>query len=113
MNCGKKKNQGSAVIEMTLLMPVILGCIFLSIMVFLYFADSSKKICSLSEVLYQKEGQQEENLVENIQIQKKSGLKRAWIEEEGKWFRIQLELWKDAHEPVENIRRWQLAAELF
>ena len=37
-----KKNRGSAVIEMSLLMPIFLGCIYLYIMLFLFLLESGK-----------------------------------------------------------------------
>lgn len=47
-----KKNRGSMVIEMTLLMPVFLGCLFLYVMLFVELIHLQHKMEQAAEILY-------------------------------------------------------------
>lgn len=47
-----KKNRGSMVIEMTLLMPVFLGCVFLYVMLFVELIHLQQKMEQAAEILY-------------------------------------------------------------
>lgn len=110
----KKKNRGSAIIEITLLIPVFLGCIYLYIMCFLFFTESAKKMEQLSECLYtsdRKEDKTIENQYKEIQLRREGNMRCTWVEEQGKLFIFYLELRKDTNQPVENIRRWQLVTD--
>ena len=61
----------------------------------------------LARNLYDTESQVEEK--EDKGIQKKGKMETVEVYEKGKLFEIQLELNKDGSDPIENIRRWQLA----
>lgn len=111
----RKRNKGSATIEITLLMPIFLGCIYFYIMLFLFLIESGKDMQILAEYLYLEEG----NQVTFEQTEKKTFVKQndgkiviTSIKEEFSIFEINIELSKDSNNAIENIRRWQLAAEL-
>ncbi len=106
-----RRNCGSAVIEITLLMPAFLGCIYLYIMLFLFFIDSGKRMEQLAECIYTTK--QESVLEQSIVIRTEGNLKIGRIEAQDEPFVIQLELRKDENDPVKNIRRWQLVADVF
>ena len=107
-----KKNIGSTTIELTLLMPVFLGCVFLYIMVFLFFIEIGSGMYQLSEYMYAKEGEESNifvnDLMEGVQIHVQGGTKIAEINREDTWFSLHLMLQKDDSNPVENLRRWQM-----
>lgn len=105
----REKNKGSAVIEMTLLMPILLGCIYFYIMLFLFFVQSGKRMAEIADCIY------EENIeeTEEVMMRTEGNVKIGKVEEEGKLFRIHIELRKDKNDPVKNIRRWQLVGDVF
>lgn len=105
-----RKNKGSAVIEATLLIPVILGIVYF----YIFFV--------LFEI---KTGNYMENMAEYINIMEtKSGIRNAesgmsiidqgdtriiQMDNIGQFFNMRLELKGNIGNPVEKIRRWQLA----
>lgn len=101
----RNRNSGSAIIEITLLIPVFLGCIYLYIMLFLFLVDSTREMSSLAENLYATEELKKEN---DVKINKKGKTKIISIDKTGKLFRLQLEMRKNDSDAIENIRRWQL-----
>lgn len=111
-----KKNKGSAVIEMSLLMPILLGCIYLYIMLFLFLLKSGKEMEYMAQNMYEasnvgkeNSGQWKEALSERTE-----GKVRIYrIEEKGELFELYLEMRKDENDAVENIRRWQLVTGVF
>jgi hypothetical protein len=100
-----KKNRGSSVIEVSLLIPIFMGCIYLYIMLFIFFMESSKQMCVLSENIYAEES---EDLQGGFSLKKEGKMQMIQVKETGKLFEIELELRKDGSNPLENIRRWQL-----
>lgn len=109
-----KKNKGSAIIEMTLLIPVFLGCVFLYIMFFLFFIETGREMYYLSERIYAKEVEENNNFTDNsfkeIYVYTQGSTKIANINREDTWFSFHLELRKDESDPVINLRRWQMIA---
>lgn len=57
----------------------------------------------------------EENIeeTEEVMMRTEGNVKIGKVEEEGKLFRIHIELRKDKNDPVKNIRRWQLVGDVF
>ena len=111
-----KKNRGSAVIEMSLLMPILLGCIYLYIMLFLFLLESGKGMEYMVENMYETGNVKEdasEKLKETLSKRTQGNVKIFWLEEKGKLFDIYLEMRKDENDAVENIRRWQLVTSVF
>jgi hypothetical protein len=100
-----KNNRGSSVIEVSLLIPIFMGCIYLYIMLFIFFMESSKQMCALSENIYAEES---EDLQGGFSLKKEGKMQVIQVKESGKLFEIELELRKDGSDPLENIRRWQL-----
>lgn len=112
----KKKNKGSAVIEVTLLMPILLGCIYFYIMLFLFLMDSGNRMEKIAEFMYVTQDMKNKDfgtLNDDIRVRTEGKVKIFWIEEKGRLFDIQMELRRGEGNEVENIRRWQLVTSLF
>ena len=107
-----KKNKGQFVVEMTMLIPILLGCIYLYVMFFLYFVQSAGFMCQIAQLLYQDYPTVEENIRE-IRIEKEGSTKVGNVEVMDQLFEFRLQLRKDEKDPVKNLRRWQLAADMF
>ncbi len=103
----KRGNKGSAIIEMTLLIPVFLGCIFLYIMLFLFLIGAARDMHDMALFLYASENAVGESVAGTVS--KDGNTKIIRMRRFGKWFEIQTELRKDASDVIENIRRWQVA----
>ena len=101
-----KKNCGSATIEMTLLMPIILGVFYLYISFFLFFIDSSNSMGDMVEALYI------ENVDGQTVVTQKNGSKSSvYVYEESGIHKKRLELHRFNGSAVDNIRRWQFATD--
>ncbi|MDO5154363.1 MAG: hypothetical protein Q4D51_00215 [Eubacteriales bacterium] len=102
----RKKNRGSAVIEMTLLIPIIMGCIYLYMMFFLFFIQTAKEVESISEQIYVVE----QNAKEKLPTKAKSNEKVMTVKQtiQNPLFQIEINMRKNQKDPLENIRRWQL-----
>lgn len=110
------KNRGSTVIEMSLLIPIFLGCIYWYIMLFLFFIESGKKMEQISDYVYTPEKAQyakSQVFSDNMQIRREGKIEIVRVEEQGKLFVFHMELRKGEHDPVENLRRWQLVTDTF
>lgn len=104
-------NRGSAVIEMTILIPVLLACVYLYLMVFIHFVNYGKVMADAAEALYGEEwaGGEEGKII----VKREGKKKTVSVEEQDNRFTLSVELRKNENEPVKQIRRWQFAAELF
>ena len=94
----KQRNRGSAVLEITLLIPVFLGCIYFYIMLFLFFVESGKRMEQMSECLYQtgeEASGQTKEIISGYTDRIKGKTRIAEMEEKGKLFDIRLEMKKD------------------
>lgn len=108
------KNKGAAIVEMTLLIPVLLGIIYLYIMLFLFLVQSGKSMAIMTDDLYCGVGStmdytQDINLSRSVQGSKKS----VFIHESVGGFNIELQMHRKEDNTVENIRRWKVAADTF
>lgn len=101
----KGNNRGSAIIEMTLLIPILLGCIYFYIMLFLFLTETAGDMYRMAEYLYESERTNEN--VAGI-VSKSGNTEIISIKSTGKLFEIRAELRRDASDAIENIRRWQL-----
>lgn len=111
-----KRNKGSTVIEMSLLIPVFMGCIYFYIMLFLFFTRAAKKVEEVSEYAYRKAGtkvEQKGTVPEHVRIQMEGKVRVIKVEEQGKLFTFQTEFRRDENDPVQNLRRWQLVSDTF
>ncbi len=110
----QKKNRGSAVVEMTLLIPILLGVFFLYICTFLFMIDSSKVMAQMSQSLYPGEVQNSaDNTGENVYDVKKSGTKAIVAVKEQRGI-LEMDRMLSCYNgsAVKNIRRWQLATDI-
>ena len=110
-------NRGSAIIEMTFLIPVLLGIIYFYIMLFLFLMESTKYKEWIVESLYSvqedastgAEGQAGEGL---LSVSKQGTTISVYIDEKMNLFDIRLEMHRKEDSAVDNIRRWQLATDM-
>ena len=100
-----KKNYGSTIIEVTLMIPVILGCIYFYIMSMLYLVEHGKVVNELSENLYE--------AVYDKEADVSSDVNDGIVSYEGSFekYDISLTLRSDSSDPVKSLRRWQLIAD--
>ena len=111
MNCG------SAIIEMTFLIPVLLGIIYFYIMFFLFLMESAKYKEWIVESLY---SVQEDSSTDTegkvgerrLPMSKQGTMISVYIDEKAELFDIRLEMHRKEDSAVENIRRWQLATDM-
>ena len=110
------KNKGSAVIEITLMIPVILGCIYFYIMSMLYLVEHGRVADKLSEELYDSisfgydSGAADDSVSDNDTI----GIINKGVaeyEEDYENYTISVRLKVDDSNPVKSLRRWQLIAD--
>ncbi len=110
------KNKGSAVIEITLMIPVILGCIYFYIMSMLYLVEHGRVVDKLSEELYDSisfgydSGAADDSVSDNDTI----GIINKGVaeyEEDYENYTISVRLKVDDSNPVKSLRRWQLIAD--
>lgn len=107
----QKRNQGSATIEMTFIMPIVLLIFYLYISLFLFFIHSAENMAAMTEVLYEQEEQEEESGVEVFATQNVGNKKTVYVNVETGLLSKKIELHRYSDSPVENIRRWQLATD--
>lgn len=108
-----QKNRGGTIIEMTLLISVFMGVIFLYITFFLYLINSAGQMEQVAEYMYStNEEEPDTGKSVNIRIQKQGDIRTAWFEDTDSRFLIRTEYRRWVKNPVENIRRWQLAVSL-
>lgn len=109
MNCG------SAIIEMTFLIPVLLGIIYFYIMFFLFLMESAKYKEWIVESLYSVQGDASTGVGGRdglLPVNKQGTTISVYIDEETELFDIRLEMHRKEDSAVENIRRWQLATDM-
>lgn len=108
----KKRNQGSAVVEMSMLTPVLFAIVYLSIFFFLFFIRSGNCMEELARYMYVKENDSNlERESMHINEHNNGNIKKIWVQEEGKIFEIQLELRGNKTDPVSMVRRWKIAVD--
>ena len=112
----RKRNCGSTVVEFSLLVPIFVGLIYFYILLFLFLHQSGRKMDLMTQKMYQSEQEREqkgESFSDGSKMQTE-GEKEIWIvEEQEGLFDIRIEMRKDTNDPVKNIRRWKLLADLF
>lgn len=104
----RRENRGSIIIEMTLLIPLFLGCIFFYIMYFLFLTQAARDLSDMAGCLYASGDREEEYAAGEVHREGNTEIIR--VQRSGKWFEIQTELRKDGSDIIENIRRWQFAS---
>jgi len=100
-------NKGSAVIEMTILMPIFLGCVFMYILFFLFFIGNSKGMDETVEQLYRVDVTQISNLDKGVN--KQGEMLSASYHNNDKWFDVNIQINRNGRNVLKSIRRWQLA----
>ncbi|MBD8973571.1 MAG: hypothetical protein EGQ63_06995 [Clostridiales bacterium] len=108
----RRKNRGSIVVEMTILMPVFLLCVFLYITAFLYYVEAAEQMYLASAALYQEYILTTDDAgADEVSIYKRGGTSVATVERSERYADVKVELRKDAGNPIQNLRRWQSIAD--
>lgn len=96
-----KNNQGSITVEMTLLIPFVLGIIFMYIMYLLFSIQTARSMYQQMEIIYEKED-------ESAIVLNRESLDFNLFH--SKEYKAEIELKVYEKNPITSIRRWQLAA---
>lgn len=110
-------NHGSAIVEMTMLIPIILGVIYLYITLLLFLVESAKHQGIMAEELYSLQTETSVDMEKkdfgNGQYTKsqQGNIISIFVRDEQNLFDIELELHRKGDSAVQNIRRWQLATD--
>lgn len=111
-NRKQRKNDGSAIVEMTLLIPILLGLLYMYISLFLFMIETGRDMNYLAETLYSVEkSTQESNNTNygNVKTYKQGSAYYITMRDVSGMFHIDLEMRRYGDFTVKNIRRWQLA----
>ncbi len=109
-----ENNRGSAIIEITLLIPVIFFSVYFYIMSMLYITNNGKAADELSDQLYAEEGDDSVNEVgieTTGERQKQGNIEIIKCNDVFGNYNISFEFRKCADNPVKNLRRWQFVAD--
>lgn len=98
-----KRNHGSATIEMTMLISLIMGIIYLFIMYLLFSMGLAKNMEEETIKLYEQDKQ------EKTEVSLGDGQLRYNVFHNSD-FQIKIEMKKEKENPVAFIRRWQLVS---
>ncbi|MBR1865550.1 MAG: hypothetical protein IJ801_03495 [Lachnospiraceae bacterium] len=112
----KCRNRGSAVIEVTLLMPVFLGCIYFYIMLFLFLIQSGQTMDQVVAMMYppdQTVAVTPQDAPDGIRLCREGGTQTVRVEQENGFFHLHLTLARDGEDTVRKLRRWQFVTDLF
>ncbi len=109
MSC-KKRNKGMAVVEMTLLIPIILGVVYLYIMLFLYLTECATERQILVKALYTDSNDEYSSSgTADIKTSISKHMERAYVQKDWEGFHVTDEMCKGEDSVLEDIRRWQIA----
>lgn len=104
----KKSNRGSAIIEITLLVPVLFGCIYFFIMTMLFLIRQAQVMDIAADKAYESA----DNVAGGVVTECKQGSVRiVKYQEEMDGYNVLVEIKVDDSDPVRNLRRWQLVAD--
>ena len=109
------RNRGSSIIEVTIMVPIIFGCLYLYIMSMLFVTKHGRLVDELSMQLYENHDDSVLMLevAEKTEVTKDRQGKVEVIRYDGviDKFDVLFELKKCSDDPVKNLRRWQLVAD--
>ena len=100
-----KNNRGSAVVEVTLMVPVIFGSLYFFVMSMLFIVEHGKLADELSEKLY------ESSKEEACEVKKQGNTEFIKYNEVFNDYEIYFDFSKNGDDVVKNLRRWQLIAD--
>jgi hypothetical protein len=107
----RRRNRGSAVIEMTMMVPIILGCIYFYIMSMLFLIEHGKVADDLSYRLYSYSEENTENDDGDKKVILSGNTEVISYGEVFNNYELMIELKKEGSDVVKNLRRWQLIAD--
>lgn len=107
INC---KNHGSAIVEMTLLIPVYLGVIYLYILFFLFTIECGFLMQGMLEYIYNVEMTFEvQGESDQFSVAKQGNVQIVRASNSNQIFQTQLELKGSMDDATQKVRRWQIA----
>lgn len=104
---GVENNKGSAIIEMTFLIPVILGCVFMYVSFLIFFIGNSKGMEQAAEQVYMVDISNSSSV--NAGVKKQSEMLSSVYQNCDKWFDVTININRNGRNVLKSIRRWQLA----
>ena len=107
----RRRNRGSAVIEMTMMVPIILGCIYFYIMSMLFLIEHGKVADDLSYRFYSYSEENTENDDGDKKVILSGNTEVISYGEVFNNYELMIELKKEGSDVVKNLRRWQLIAD--
>lgn len=109
INC---KNRGSAIVEMTLLIPVYMGVIYLYILFFLFIIECGFLMQGMLEYMYCVETTFENQYNDDpFSTIKQGNVQTTSTIYSNNIFKKHMELKGNAEDSTEKIRRWQIAVD--
>lgn len=105
---GQTKNRGSAIIEVTMLIPIYLGVFYLYIMIFLFLIECGFFLRGMLECMYDVETKSE---IHEIMVTQQGSTKVIKASKTNNIFPIYLELKGNAEDSADKVRRWQIAVD--
>ncbi len=124
-----KKNRGSVVVEMTLLMPVFLGCVYMYIMIFISLIHAQQNMRQAADILYA--AQAGEYLadgsggIDGSDVPGASGYRgkgsltysaegdKIKVSFQGDdWLELRFQMTAGQKNPAKKLRKWQLIADM-
>ena len=105
---GQRKNRGSAIIEMTMLIPIFLGIFYLYIMFFLFLIECGFLLQGMVECIYNVETKSE---IHEMMATQQGNTKVVKASKMNNIFPIYLELKGSAEDSADKVRRWQIAVD--
>ena len=106
----KEKNRGTAIIEMTILIPIFLMIIYLYIIYFLGMVELGKNMDDMTELLYCEEEVQE-NAPEGLTVRKTGSMQVITKKQENQYADMQVTVQKKKDSAIKDIRRWQFVTD--
>lgn len=104
----QRKNRGSAIIEMTMLIPIYLGIFYFYIIFFLFLIECGFLSQDMLECMYNVETK---SAIQGINLIQQGNTKVVKASDTNKIFHICLELKGNAEDSTDKIRRWQIAVD--
>lgn len=106
----QKKNQGSAIIEMTMMIPVYIGVFYLYILLFLFHIEVGFLFQDMIEYIYPTDIKCDvQEKEDDVTITQQGNIKVVRMSNSNHIFQVQLVLKGNIDDPIEKIRRWQIA----
>ena len=107
-----RKNRGSAVVEISLLMPIYIGVFFLYIAFFLFLIECGFIMQDMLEYMYHSETKSENHHSRyNISVVNQGNVRTVNVSDYREGLTIYFEVRGNSEDFPDKIRRWQIAVD--